>query len=155
MVNELVAAGHDPLEVAAAALRVVRESENQRPVESIGEAREWNARRDRRETRNARNNRGKRHGNKRVRADWSSRRSHEAGMVRLSLDKGRSHGLRPGDVVGTITHHADIPGKVIGAIRIQDQNAFVDVPAQFVDQVLAKNGNYRLRSKEMLRVEKA
>jgi ATP-dependent RNA helicase DeaD len=76
-------------------------------------------------------------------------------MVRLSLDKGRSHGLRPSDVVGTIAHHADIPGKVIGAIRIQDERAFVDVPVQFVDQVLAKNGVYRLRSKEMMLVERA
>ncbi|NOY99635.1 MAG: DEAD/DEAH box helicase [Chloroflexi bacterium] len=157
-VEELVAAGHDPLDVAAAALRIVRESEKQRPIESIGEVREWSSRRDPRAPRSARyarNNRDKGRGSKRVRADRSSGQSHEAGMVRLSLDKGRSHGLRPSDVVGTIAHHADIPGKVIGAIHIQDQSAFVDVPEQFVDKVLSKNGDYRLRSKEMMMVERA
>jgi ATP-dependent RNA helicase DeaD len=155
MVSELVAAGHDPCDVAAAALRIVRESEKQRPIENLGEVRERHTHRDSHAPRIARNNRDKGRGKRSVRAGRSARHSHEAGMVRLSLDKGRSHGLRPSDVVGTIAHHADIPGKVIGAIRIQDERAFVDVPVQFVDQVLAKNGVYRLRSKEMMLVERA
>ncbi len=150
MVDELVAAGYNPLEVAAAALRIVRESEKQRPIEGVSEVREWHERRNRRAPRQARDNRDKGRSNKRVRADW-----HEDGMVRLSLDKGRSHGLRPGDVVGAIAYHANIPGKLIGAIRIQDRSAFVDVPEQFVDQVLAKNGNYRLRNKEVVIVARA
>ncbi len=141
MVDALVAKGHDPLDVAAAALRLIREGENQRPIESISAVRPSasrpRARRDERRPRNV------------------GRRSHESGMVRLSLDKGRAHGLRPADVVGTLAHHASIPGKVIGAIRIQDTCTFVDVPEEFVDQVLAKNGSYRLRSRETLQVERA
>ncbi|NQU30583.1 MAG: DbpA RNA binding domain-containing protein [Anaerolineae bacterium] len=154
MVNEMVEAGHDPLEIAAAAMRIVRESEKQRPIESIGEVREWNSRRDPSGSRNSRNNRDKGRGRKSVRENFSTRRSHEAGMVRLNLDKGRSDGLRPSDVVGAIAHHANIPGKVIGAIHIQDQQTMVDVPEQFVDQVLSKNGTYRLR-KEVIAVERA
>jgi ATP-dependent RNA helicase DeaD len=76
-------------------------------------------------------------------------------MVRLSLNKGRSDGVRPGEVVGTLAYHANIPGRVIGAISIQDKQTFVDVPEQFVEQVLAKNGKYRLRNKEPLQVEMA
>ncbi len=148
MVNELVDAGYDPLEIAAAALRILRENEQQRAIENISALPERDSRRK------ARHNRDKGRGTKRRRADWSSKKSHEAGMVRLSLDKGRSHGLRPSDVVGTIAHHADIPGAVIGAIHIQEQSAFVDVPERFVDQVLAKNGNYRLRSKAILHVNR-
>ncbi|MBC8336022.1 MAG: DEAD/DEAH box helicase [Anaerolineales bacterium] len=154
MVNEMVEAGHDPLEIAAAAMRIVRESEKQRPIESIGEVREWNSRRDPSGSRNSRNNRDKGRGRKSVRENFSTKRSHEAGMVRLNLDKGRSDGLRPSDVVGAIAHHANIPGKVIGAIHIQDQQTMVDVPEQFVDQVLSKNGTYRLR-KEVIAVERA
>jgi len=157
MVNELVEAGHDPIEIAAAAMRIVRESEKQRPIESIGEVREWNSRRDprgSRSSRNARYNRDKGRGRKHVRENFSSKHSHESGMVRLNLDKGRTHGLRPSDVVGAIAHHANIPGKVIGAIHIQDQQTMVDVPEQFVDQVLSKNGTYRLR-KEVMAVERA
>jgi len=157
MVNELVEAGHEPLEIAAAAMRIVRESEKQRPIESIGEVREWNSRRDPhgpRSSRNSRYNRDKGRGRKSVRENFSTKQSHESGMVRLNLDKGRSHGLRPSDVVGAIAHHANIPGKVIGAIHIQDQQTMVDVPEQFVEQVLSKNGTYRLR-KEVMAVERA
>ena len=155
VVDELIAAGHDPRAVAAATLRLMRENKKQKTVEAIREVRPHRGRRDGHSLRNARNNRDKGRGSKRSRAERSSKHSHEAGMVRLSLDKGRSHGLRPSDVVGTIAHHADIPGKVIGAIRIQEQSAFVDVPEQFVDQVLAKSGDYRLRTRELLRVERA
>jgi ATP-dependent RNA helicase DeaD len=66
-------------------------------------------------------------------------------MVRLSLNMGRTHGIRPNDVVGTIAFHADIPGHTIGKIHIQDKFTLVDVPEKFVPQVLAKNGNYRIR----------
>ena len=76
-------------------------------------------------------------------------------MVRLSLDKGRADGIRPGEVVGTLAYHANIPGKVIGAISIQDSQTFVDVPEQFVDKVLAKEGNYRLRNNTQISVERA
>jgi len=44
---------------------------------------------------------------------------------------------------------------VIGAISIQDQNTFVDVPENVVDKVLAKNGDYRLRDKTKIVVERA
>ncbi len=136
MVDALVAAGHDPLEVAAAALRLAREGERRRPIEPIGQVNAATERRPRSDRR-------------------PRRRSHEAGMVRLRLDKGHAHGLRPADVVGTLAHHADIPGKAIGAIRIQQAHTFVDVPEEFVAQVLAGNGSYRLRSRETLQVERA
>ena len=154
MVEELVETGYEPMQVAAAALRIVGESEKQRPIENIGEAREWKSRRDSGKG-GTRVNRDKGRSGKRSRTNLSSRSSHEAGMVRLSLDKGRSDGIRPGEIVGTLAYHANIPGKVIGAISIQDNQTFVDVPEQFVDQVLAKGDNYRLRNKTKIAVERA
>jgi ATP-dependent RNA helicase DeaD len=71
--------------------------------------------------------------------------SHEPGMVRLNLGAGRKDGIRPNDIVGAIAFHADIPGSAIGKIRIQEDNSWVDVPEQYVDQVLAKNGAVRIR----------
>ena len=65
-------------------------------------------------------------------------------MIRLKMGKGKIHGVRPNDVVGTIAYQADIPGSTIGKIRIEDQFTFVDVPEQFVDKVLLHNGNYRI-----------
>jgi hypothetical protein len=61
----------------------------------------------------------------------------EAGMVRLFINVGRNQGARPQDFVGAIANEAGIPGRAIGAIDIFDDYAFVDVPREFVDRVLA------------------
>ena len=66
-------------------------------------------------------------------------------MVRLSLNMGKKHGIRPNDIVGTIAFHADIPGSAIGKIFIQEKHSLVDVPETLAGQVLAKTGNYRIR----------
>ena len=71
--------------------------------------------------------------------------SHEAGMVRLTLNAGKAHGIRPADVVGTIAYHADIPGNTIGEISILDRHTLVDVPQQYISQTLAKASKYRIR----------
>jgi ATP-dependent RNA helicase DeaD len=60
----------------------------------------------------------------------------EEGMVRLFVNAGRSSGVRPGDIVGAIANEANIPGKSIGAIDIYDRFTFVDVPAQYAEQVV-------------------
>ena len=70
---------------------------------------------------------------------------HEAGMVRLSINKGRKHGIRPNDIVGAIARHADIPGSAIGKIHIEDKHSLVDVPEELVTQVLAANGEVFIR----------
>jgi ATP-dependent RNA helicase DeaD len=57
---------------------------------------------------------------------------------------GKAQGIRPNDVVGTIAYHADIPGRAIGAIRIQDQQTLVDIPQELVSQVLASD-SYKIR----------
>ena len=69
-------------------------------------------------------------------------------MVRLSLSIGKVHGIRPGDIVGTIAFHADIPGYTIGKISIQDKHTLVDVPEAAVGRVLAKNGGYAIRKQD-------
>ncbi|HRV95662.1 MAG TPA: DbpA RNA binding domain-containing protein, partial [Anaerolineae bacterium] len=76
------------------------------------------------------------------------------GMVRLSLNAGKADGLQVNHVVGTLAYQAEIPGNVIGKIRIQDQHTLVDVPEQFVGQVLAKTGSYRI-GKQKIAVERA
>ena len=65
-------------------------------------------------------------------------------MIRLKMNTGKYHGVRPNDVVGMIAYHADIPGNTIGKIRIEDKHTMVDIPEQFVDKVLASNGDYRI-----------
>jgi ATP-dependent RNA helicase DeaD len=151
MVAKLIEEGIDPLELAAAALKLARAGEKQRPVTTVVEVPET--------THPARGS-GERgefaRGSSRVtgrRGPASSSdsytrtagsRSHEAGMARLKLNKGREHGVRPNDIVGTIAHHADIPGSSIGKIRIEEKITFVDVPENLIEKILKHNGNYRI-----------
>ena len=135
MVTRLVEMEHDPLQVAAIALKIARGEEKQRPIAQISELREGRFQKARREIK-----RGKKgNGNNGVHG------SCEKGMVRLSLSAGRSHGLRPADVVGTIAFHANFPGNTIGAISILAKHTLVDVPEQYVEQTLAKVGKCRIR----------
>ncbi|MEJ5224124.1 MAG: DEAD/DEAH box helicase [Anaerolineales bacterium] len=169
MVQQLVAEGHDPLELAAAALKMARGEEKIRPIAPVQpvvterpprilehEHRPAAFRRDRAERgeRPERFGRDPRPGRFPRRAREIETISHEPGMVRLSLSMGRSQGIRPKDVVGTIAFHADIPGSVIGKIFIEDHATYVDVPETMVGKVLSKNGEYRF-NREVLIVKKA
>ena len=75
-------------------------------------------------------------------------------MTRMKLNKGKMHGVRPSDIVGTIAFHANIPGYTIGKIRIDEKFTFVDIPEDAVEQVLKQNGNYRI-GKEKVTLVKA
>ena len=67
---------------------------------------------------------------------------------------GKTRGLRHADVVGTIAYHADILGRTTGAIKIRAGHPILDVPEQFMQQVLAKNGGYQVR-KQRITIERA
>ncbi len=153
MVEELVREGSDPVKIAAAALKMARAEEKQRPIAQINEVR----------INDVRIKMGKRafpeDKRKSVTKQYAGKDSargkdsHEAGMVRLSMRRGRMHGIRPNDVVGTISAHAKIPGYTIGKILIRDQYTLVDIPEKFVDKVLSKTGDYRFRDQNDIAIE--
>ncbi len=137
LVEKMIADGYDPLEIAAAALKVARAEEKQRPIYPIGEVLETRPR--------PAGQTGNHHGTQR----WVEETSHEPGMVRLKLNMGRENGLSPNEIVGVIASRAEIPGHVIGKIRIQSNRAFVDVPKEMVPQVLARTRDARIRRQPM------
>ena len=143
LVETLVAAGQDPIEIAAVTLKMARGEEKQRSIAPISIVADYRAERPIRE----RGVRGQARGSYRPgsRSEEPGSRSHENGMVRLMLNMGKKHGIRPNDIVGTIAFHADIPGSSIGKIFIQDKHSLVDVPEALAGQVLAKTGDYRIR----------
>jgi ATP-dependent RNA helicase DeaD len=141
MAAEMAKSGYDPLEIAAAALKIARAEEKQRPIAAIGEIKENKKRKE------------KDKGSRKTKSTGRSV-SHEAGMVRLNLPMGKVHGLRPNDVVSSIAYFADIPGGVIGKIKIHEVNTWVDVPEKYVKKVLDKNGDYRIR-KQAASLERA
>ena len=71
----------------------------------------------------------------------------EDGMVRLFIDAGVRAGVRPGDIVGAIANEAGVPGKAIGSIDIYDRFTFVEIPAQFRDQVLERMARATIRGR--------
>lgn len=135
MVARLVEMGHEPLQIAATALNMARGEEQQRPIAPVSEVRQDPPPKARTEIKRSPKITG--------RVDNSSRR--EKGMVRLNLSAGKSHGVRPADVVGTLAYFANFPGNAIGEISILDKNTLVDVPQRYVAQALAKSGQYRIR----------
>ncbi|MDH3442393.1 MAG: DEAD/DEAH box helicase [Deltaproteobacteria bacterium] len=159
IVDELVALGHDPLDVAAAALKLARGDEKQRtiaPVIDVQETQEVTSKRFNREPRRGSDRAEKRglpsssrffspSSPKSAPRHRGGKDSHEMGMVRLTLDVGKTHGINPRDLVGTIAYHADIPGNAIGKIHIDNQKSFVDVPDVLLSQVMKHVGKYKIR----------
>jgi len=164
IVDELVALGHDPSDVAAAALKLARGDEKQRTIAPVVEVEDTRAAPNKRFQRDPR--RGSYRTEKRTSpslADSFSRpssksraqyrgdkASHETGMVRLTLNVGKSHGIGPSDLVGTIAYHADIPGNAIGKIHIENQKSFVDVPELLLPQVMKQVGKYKIRKQPVI-----
>jgi ATP-dependent RNA helicase DeaD len=147
IVEQLVAEGYDPLQIAATTLKMARADEKKRPIHNISEIQPLKSTRNK-----SRVHQDRRNSNSKFRQGsgrFNSNQSHEAGMVRLRLNAGKTHGIRPADVVAAIAYNAGIPGRTIGAIRIRPQHTIVDVPEQFVGQVLAKNGDYQIRSQQI------
>ncbi len=137
LVNKLVEEGHDPLIVAATALKLVKEQKKYVHIMPVGIVEVGQ-----RGGRKARG--GKPHGGESRRFEHAGRSkgsrnsSHEPGMVRLSFGLGKAEQIRPTMVVGAIANEAKIPGKAVGAITIQQHETFVDVSEQYVDQVINK-----------------
>jgi ATP-dependent RNA helicase DeaD len=134
LVTGLMQAGYDPVDIAAAALKLARAEEKQRPILPLSAPPEERPRERKRSNTSGHRDNGRR------RADMPR----EPGMVQLTLSAGKAQGIRPNDVLGSIAAHADVPGRSIGAIRIQEQYTLVDVPKRFVAQVLAKK-QYTIR----------
>jgi ATP-dependent RNA helicase DeaD len=173
MVDKLGEMGHDPLHVAAIALKMLRGEDKQRPIEQISEMSEGRAskpedefrrgksemsegrppkpehefRRGKSEMSEGRPQKPMRESKRGSRENGrsSSHTSHETGMVRMTLNAGKEQGIVPADVVGTIARYADFPGSTIGAIRIHDKHTTVDIPEQYAEQTLAKAGKCRIR----------
>lgn len=144
MVAELIEAGYDAVDIAAVALKLSRAQEKKRPIAGVSEVKaEYSSGKKFTERRGS--GRGER-------SRYNDR--NEEGMVRLSLDSGDTAGIRVNHIVRMLAEHTNMPGRSIGKISIQRQHTLVDVPEQFVDQVLAKAGRYRI-GRNRISVERA
>ncbi|TKS61706.1 MAG: heavy metal transporter [Nitrospira sp.] len=139
-VAEALAATGDPIQVAAAAMKLIyrsqggerveqeipalpsRSPEPYRPMQRTGylPARQHpGADRQRRLIMRS---------GERTPAGRSARGGGEPGMARVYVGAGRDAGIRPGDLVGVIANEAKVNASVIGAIEIEERFSIVDVP---------------------------
>ncbi|MEM9666830.1 MAG: DEAD/DEAH box helicase, partial [Bacteroidota bacterium] len=145
LIDGLVAEGHDVAAVAAAALKVAREAtEPKQPVAPVQPV----------EARPARGG-GKRPPARRAsapgRPDRRDRnhRDRDHDMVTLKLNTGHAHGIHPKHIVRSLAENGGIPGRVIGRIDIQQHHTHVDVPASYVDRVLAQPKPYPMNARQV------
>jgi ATP-dependent RNA helicase DeaD len=76
-------------------------------------------------------------------------------MTTLRLGVGKKAAVRPGDLVGAITGEAGIESKYLGAIRIQHDHSFVDVPQQISERIITALKKTTIRGKAVdVKIEK-
>ncbi|CAN5602646.1 hypothetical protein BH23BAC4_BH23BAC4_00610 [soil metagenome] len=151
MVMSLTSEGFEPMEIAAAAIAMARANEKETALEQIAEIKERSF--SPRDSKPGKPGYSKPSFGKSAGADRGGKKSHEKGMIRLSLSSGRSDGIGPSEIVSAIARGADIPGRSIGKISIQPQQTFVDVPEELATRVLGKT-RYQI-GKHKVTVEKA
>lgn len=125
-VDGLVAAGHEPRQIAAAALKLAAASEKQVPIAEMEELSFSTSK-----PQGKKKKTGKKH-----RLD--------KGSVQLIADIGKRHSVKPKELVSVLTKQGKVPNKLIGSIRISKSRSFIDVQANCVDRVLEGNGSYRI-----------
>ena len=70
-------------------------------------------------------------------------------MVRLVINAGKKSKIRAKDIVGAIANEAGIPGKTLGEIAIFDEYTFVDVPNEFVRDILHGMKHAKIKGKRV------
>ena len=76
------------------------------------------------------------------------------GMVRLFMNVGTLDNIQPKNIVQGIASKSSLSGKLIGAIDIHKQFTFVEVPAEYADEVMESMRDFTHRGRKVS-IEKA
>jgi ATP-dependent RNA helicase DeaD len=68
-------------------------------------------------------------------------------MTRLFLSLGKTHGVMAKEIVGMLYREAGLPDGCLGRITLFPKHSLVDVPEQFVGQVMERTRSARLRGR--------
>lgn len=75
--------------------------------------------------------------------------NNDQNMVRLFINIGKKSKVRAKDIVGALAGETGIPGKSIGSIDVLDDYTFVDVPFEYVKDVLHGMKNSKIKGKKV------
>lgn len=73
----------------------------------------------------------------------------EGKMVRLFINAGRMEQVQPRDVIDTLSANTSLPSRQIGAISIRDRFTLVDVPPEYVGEILGALKNESINGRRM------
>ena len=76
-------------------------------------------------------------------------RANDSDLQRYRLDVGRSHEVRPGDIVGAIANEAGIESQYIGHIKLFDDFSTVDLPKGMPPEVFQLLKKVRVRNRPL------
>jgi len=71
----------------------------------------------------------------------------DGAWARLWIGQGRETGVRPGDLVGSITNEAGVPARAIGAIQISGRFSIVEVAEGAAEEIVRAMRGVLLRGK--------
>ncbi len=133
LLERLLDQGHAPTDIASALIHMLGAAGEERPAERSAEAAP-----------------PERTGRKQGGSHNRTAVSHEAGMLRLSMNMGRDQNLSPGDVVGVILGAAKIPKECVGAIQLLPTKTLVDVAEDYAGLVVKKLNGIRFKDRKLL-----
>jgi len=140
VVEMLKLTGHQPEDIAAAALKLARGDEKKRPIDPITPIKE-----EQFNPRDRKNERFPRRGGQAGPGQGGRRGpDRDKDMVPLKLDVGRADGVAVNQVVASLAHYSGVTSGQLGKIRLEAHHTLVDVPEQLVGRMLSKNGAYRI-----------
>ena len=74
----------------------------------------------------------------------------EFDAITLKFNVGRTHGIKPGNIVAAISEESGISSKAIGHIDVRKEFSLVDIAAEKVDLVLTSMQRSRIRKQEVM-----
>jgi ATP-dependent RNA helicase DeaD len=88
-------------------------------------------------------------------ADGRGQGRHDGPWTRLWVGLGREAGVRPGDLVGSITNEAGVPARAIGAIQISGRFSIVEVADRAAPEIVrAMRGTLLRGQKVQIRLDR-
>ncbi|MSR62154.1 MAG: DEAD/DEAH box helicase [Planctomycetes bacterium] len=145
-----LATEHDALDVAAAAMKLAHQASH---AETEAQSEEQDIEltpAPRRDNFGPREHGGPHKSFENSRAPRRGGRSSNFEGVRLFIGAGRFADVRPGDLVGAITHEAGVTGDTIGAIQIAERFSIVEVKAEHADAIIEALRGTTLRGRKVI-----
>ena len=68
-------------------------------------------------------------------------------MTRLFINAGRTDGLKESDIVKSIASKTSLTGRLIGTIELHTNFSFVDIPEEYVEEVISSMKGFRMKGR--------